>query len=189
MLYQDEEFARLSSTYGIPEIRHVVIPGDAYLYSSRTYRSQTRRGEVVMAIERPGRKILLHRKGWYEAGVFRLPTGGIELEDRVDDTLKRELFEETGLRIVSARFLGLLDCEIIYETTVVQFISYIFHLPKTEGVLRLPEKEDIVEFRTIPIADLAKTAQDLRAIPAPRNGWGRWRAVAHEFVYDKLRQP
>ena len=29
-------------------------------------------------------------------------------------------------------------------------------------------------------------AEDLRHVPPPRTGWGRWRAVAHDFVYEML---
>ncbi|NIS80707.1 MAG: NUDIX domain-containing protein [Anaerolineales bacterium] len=139
-----------------------------------------------MAIERPKRCVLLHHKGWYQPGVFRLPTGGIEHGDRVEDALHRELAEETGLRLVAAHFLGLLECQITHGEDEVNFHSYVFHLSKTEGQLRLPETEDITEFRAVPIPDLPQVAEDLRRISPPRTGWGRWRAIAHDFVHEKL---
>jgi len=189
----EHELEQLAVAYGQPEIRVIEIEGDEYLFSSRLYRSRSRRGEVVLAIERPGRCVLLHRKGWYEPGVYRLLSGGIDWNEAVETTLARELEEETGLTLDTTHFLGLLDCHIHYASQSAQqcrevsFVSYVFHLSRTKGVLRLPQTaEDITEFRDVPIADLPSVAEDLRHVPPPRTGWGRWRAIAHDFVYEVL---
>ena len=182
----ERELEQLAMAYGQPEIRVIEIEGDEYLFSSRLYRSTSRRGEVVLAIERPGRCVLLHRKGWYEPGVYRLLSGGIDWDEAVGTALARELEEETGLSLDITHFLGLLDCHIHYASQEVSFPSYVFHLSRTKGVLRFPQTEDITEFRDVPIADLPSVAEDLRHVPPPRTGWGRWRAVAHDFVYEML---
>ena len=183
----ERELEQLAATYGQPEIRTIEIEGDEYLFSSRLYRSRSRRGEVVLAIERPGRCVLLHRKGWYEPGVYRLLTGGIDLDETVETTLVRELEEETGLTLGATHFLGVLDCHIHHDSRMIPFVSYVFHLSHTEGVLRLPHTaEDISDFRDVPIADLPSVAEDLRHVPPPRTGWGHWRAIAHDFVYEML---
>ena len=183
----ERELAQLATSYGQPEIRTIELEGDEYLFSTRLYRSQDRRGEVVLAVERPGRCMLLHRKGWYEPGVYRLLSGGIDWDEAVETTLARELEEETGLSLGTTHFLGVLDCLIHYDSRVVSFVSYVFHLSRTEGVLWLPQgTEDISEFRDVPIADLPSVAEDLRHVPPPRMGWGHWRAVAHDLVYEML---
>jgi len=183
----ERELEQLAVAYGQPEIRVIEIEGDEYLFSTRLYRSRDRRGEVVLAIERPGRCVLLHRKGWYEPSVYRLLSGGIDWDEAVETTLARELEEETGLTLHTTHFLGLLDCHIYYASDEVSFVSYVFHLSRTKGVLRLPQTtEDITAFRDVPIADLPSVAEDLRHVPPPRTGWGRWRAVAHDFVYEML---
>jgi len=43
---------------------------------------------------------------------------------------------------------------------------------------------DITAFRDVPLADLPTVAEDLCHVPPPWTGWGRWRAVAHDFVYE-----
>ena len=190
----ERELEQLAATYGQPEMRTIEMEGDEYLFATRLYRSQDRRGEVVLAIERPARLprrgqarcVLLHRKGWYEPEVYRLLSGGIGLDEAVEATLARELEEETGLTLLATHFLGVLDCRIHYASEEVSFISYVFHLPRTEGVLRLPRTEDIIDFREVPIADLPAVAEDLRRVPPPRTGWGHWRAIAHDFVYETL---
>ena len=183
----EHELEHLAVAYGQPEIRTIEIEGDEYLFSTRLYRTRDRRGEVVLAIERPGGCVLLHRKGWYEPGVYRLLSGGIIRDEAVATTLARELEEETGLALHTTHFLGVLDCHIHYTSQALTFVSYVFHLSRTEGVLRLPQTaEDISEFRDVPIADLPSVAEHLRHVPPPRTGWGHWRAVAHDFVYEML---
>jgi ADP-ribose pyrophosphatase YjhB (NUDIX family) len=183
----ERELEQLAAAYGRPEIRTIEIEGDEYLFSTRLYRTRDRRGEVVLAIERPRDCVLLHRKGWYEPGVYRLLSGGIDWDEAVESTLARELEEETGLTLHTTHFLGVLDCRIHYASHELSFVSYVFHLPRTEGVLRLPQTaEDISEFRDVPIADLPSVAEDLRHVPPPRTGWGRWRAIAHNFVHEML---
>ncbi len=36
------------------------------------------------------------------------------------------------------------------------------------------------------LADLPTVAEDLRHVLPPRRGWGHWRAVAHDFVYEMV---
>jgi ADP-ribose pyrophosphatase YjhB (NUDIX family) len=183
---EERELDSLAATYGQPEIRTVDIESDEYLFATRLYRVQDRRGEIVLAIERPDRRLLLHRKGWYEPTVYRLLTGGIDLGEPVQHTLIRELEEETGLKPHTTRFLGVLDCCIHFESQQLSFVSYVFHLPRTEGVLRLPQTEEISAFREVSIADLPRVAESLRLVPPPRRGWGQWRAIAHDFVHEML---
>jgi len=35
-----------------------------------------------------------------------------------------------------------------------------------------------------PLANLPAVAEGLRHVVLPRTGWGHWRAVAHDFVYE-----
>jgi 8-oxo-dGTP pyrophosphatase MutT (NUDIX family) len=129
----------------------------------------------------------VHRKSWYESGVYRLLSGTIDWDEAVEAALERELWEETSLNLGTAHFLGILDCVISYNYQEVSFVSYVFHLSRTEGTLELPvDSEDISDFRDIAISDLPIVAENLRNVPSPRAGWGRWRALAHDFVYEML---
>ena len=186
-ILDEQEISRLAAEYGKPILRSLTIEADRYLYSSRKGRTHSKRGEVVMLIERPNDSLLLHRKGWYEKGVYRLPTGGIEWGEEIIEALQRELEEETGYHDGDQKFLGILDCNFVFQNSVIRFISYLFFLSDLSGSLRLPtSNEDISDFRDIAIVDLPKVAQDLRRVPPPRTGWGVWRSHAHDFAYELL---
>lgn len=183
----ETELHQLSVAYGQPEIRTIEIEGDEYLFSTRLNRSRNKRGEVVLAIERPGQCVLLHRKSWYEPGVYRLLSGTIDWDEAVETALERELWEETSLSLGTTHFLGILDCIISYDYQELAFVSYVFQLSRTDGELEVPvDSEDISDFRDVAITELPAVAENLRNVPSPREGWGRWRAIAHDFVYEML---
>ncbi|MBU0494571.1 MAG: NUDIX hydrolase [Chloroflexi bacterium] len=179
------ELLHLTARYGEPLRATVEVEGDAYLYASRLGRTRDRRGEVVMAVERPGRRLLLHRKSWYGQDVYRLLSGGIGWDEPVAEALAREMHEETGLTLTTARLLGVIDCRIQYDGHTLPFVSYVFAVPQTEGPLQRQEAE-IAQFQEVPIAELPAVIEHLHSLLAPRAGWGRWRAVAHELVYQAL---
>jgi ADP-ribose pyrophosphatase YjhB (NUDIX family) len=182
-----DEIAGLSLLYGKPVVKDVEVDADEYLFRSREARSRRKRGEVVMVIEKTDGQVLLHRKGWYERGVYRLLSGGIDIGETVEETLHRELHEETGLRMGSSRFLGLLSCKLLYKSDSIRFDSYVFHIQNPQGQIRIPSTpEDISDFIEVPITELPTVAENLRSIIVPRSGWGRWRAIAHDFAYEVL---
>lgn len=184
----EAELDRLAAAYGEPIRATPDVDGDEYIFFSRLNRTRDRRGEVVFAVERPGGRVLLHRKSWYGRDVYRLLSGGIGWNEAVDEALARELREETGLTLTTARLLGVLDCRIRYAGHTVPFVSYVFHLPDASrnGSLH-QDAGEIEQFREVPIAELPAVAENLRALPPPRTGWGRWRALAHDLVYQVLR--
>lgn len=71
--------------------------------------SETKRvkvGEAVYIINHLGQVLLLKRKGNHAPGTWCPPGGKIELGESFLDCAKREVLEETGLRIKSIAILG-----------------------------------------------------------------------------------
>ena len=188
MLYQDpvdeRELEDVMAVYGEAEVEEIEVDIDRDLFQNRFLKSSDRRGEVVFAIQMPD-GILVHHKSFYRDGVFRLLSGGIDYGEKVVDALRREIGEETSLTLASGRLLGVQDCQLVYQSRSVRFVSYVFYV-RAAGDLYPDPKENITEFRTISLTGLAAIAEDLRRAPAPQEGWGRWRALAHDLVYQRL---
>ena len=174
------------AVYGEAEVEEIEVDIDRDLFQNRFLKSSDRRGEVVFAIQMP-EGILVHHKSFYGDGVFRLLSGGIDYGEKVVDALRREIEEETNLTLSSGRFLGLQDCRLVYGNRLIRFVSYVFYV-HADGDLRPDPKENITEFRAVSLAELAAIAEDLRRVPPPHEGWGRWRALAHDLVYQRLRE-
>jgi 8-oxo-dGTP diphosphatase len=178
------ELQELLACYGDADVENIRMEIDEDLYYNRFMKATDRRGEVVFALELPG-GILVHRKSFYEDGLFRLPSGGIDYGEKVIDALHREIGEETGLHCSAERLLGIQDCQLALGDRAVRFVSYVFHV-YAHGELRLDPNESIVAVRLIAPAELKGIAESLRHTPRPHAGWGRWRALAHDLVYRRL---
>jgi ADP-ribose pyrophosphatase YjhB (NUDIX family) len=181
-----QEFKDLRARYGDGLLERVDLDIDEPLYRIRTEKATDRRAEVVFAIRGPGGGVLVHRKTFWEDGLYRLPSGGINPCEPVIDALMRELHEETSLVAEEILFLGAQDCHLHYGSHTCRFVSYVFHVPRTTGHLVPEEKEEIAEFRELRPDGLAALAVRLRHLDPPYAGWGRWRAVAHDLVYRRL---
>jgi 8-oxo-dGTP pyrophosphatase MutT (NUDIX family) len=147
-----------------------------------------RRGEVVLAIRRPDGKILLHTKRFYPEGVFRLPSGGVHVEEAVLTGMTREAKEETGLDVAVDRFLGTVEYEFRYGRRRLLFVSYVFvvHADERMPVAQDPE-EEITGFRYVSPLGIRRVAEQLRALPGRWSDWGHFRAPPHDLVADALQ--
>jgi ADP-ribose pyrophosphatase YjhB (NUDIX family) len=86
-----------------------------------------------------GSKLLLQRRS--DNGRWNLPGGGVELGESLEDTVKREVREETGLEVEVVRYVGVYSRP--EETTlqypdgrVVQYIAHVIECRVTGGTLQ-----------------------------------------------------
>ncbi len=180
------EVDELTARYGAPT-RHVFrIEADDYIYSYRWRKNIDRRAEVVFAIEDSGGGIWVHAKPHYPAHIFRLPSGGVHWDERVEHALLREVAEETKLDVTVQRFLSLVKYQFYRGDSTVEFASYVFHLKSMGGMPIIHESEPISAFHVIPPRRLALLSDALRGLTGDRVGWGHWRALAHDVVFEHL---
>jgi 8-oxo-dGTP pyrophosphatase MutT (NUDIX family) len=104
--------------------------------------------------------------------------------EAIEQALLREVDEETGLTVKVDRFVGLLEYHFQRGDSSVQFASYVFHLISPGGTPVIHASETISEFRAVLPSQLAQIALDLRNLIGDRRGWGQWRALAHDVVYE-----
>lgn len=184
-LIDEREITRLAQQYGQPLRRQFDVEIGPELFFTRFYRLGDRRGEVVLVLERPSGRLLLHTKAHYGADTYRLMTGGIGFDEAVLDAVMREVQEETGLIVVVARFLAILEYRLRFGSVSLPFVSYVFHVREVGGQLSLGAAE-VAALREVRLDELAAVADHLRSIPGERGFWGRWRALAHDAVIESM---
>lgn len=180
------ELHALAVKYGQPLRRRYFIEADTYMRAYRGQQDPDRRGEVVFAIRQPNCEILLHTKHRYEKPIYRLPSGGIERDEPVEDALFREIAEETGQFVKVRSFVGVLDCNFVCDHGTFPFVSYIFYLDSLGMELRPTDTEEVAGYKTVPACELGAVAQSLRALDLERRCWGYWRSLAHDLVHNAL---
>lgn len=164
--------------------------------------SRGRRAEICYVMHRgdPQAGVLLHIKSFYPEGAFRLPTGGIHVNETVIDTLGREIAEETGLVVGDAsdqvhidRLLGVLAYDLHHPALgTVPFATYHFLVRMPAGATLQPQddEEHIAGWAWRPASQLADVADLLEAVQirsATWADWGRYRALSHRFVAKQLQ--
>ncbi len=140
-----------------------------------------------MVIVRPNGKVLLHTKGFYPQGVYRLLSGRVLWRDAVAHTLHREVAEETSLEVTIESFLGLIEYQFRWQDDALPFVSYVFELHEVGGELHcLDQGEGITGFREVDVGELSQVAAELERLEPQWKDWGNFRAVAHYLVEDAL---
>jgi len=104
----------------------------------------------------------------------------------VQQALLREVTEETGLEVRIQHFLGLIEYIFHHSGTTASFASYVFHLRSDGTPPRLPQDDEISAFHAVLPCQLLQLSADMRNMVGDRRGWGQWRALAHDLVYDLL---
>lgn len=180
-----QEVAALAARYGAPERRRFALDLGEREFEYWREKSAHRRGEVVLVIRRPSGRVLLHTKGFYPPGTYRLPSGGVRWGEEVLSAVHREAREETGLDVEVERFLGLIEVEFRHADQALPFVSYVFLVREIGGELAPQDsEEEITAFREVPPEELEAVANELEALPEEWRDWGRFRALAHHFVSE-----
>ena len=95
----------------------------------------------VIVLNTKGEMLLLRSHKWKNQWV--VPGGGVEWGERSEDTVKREVLEETGLRITDAQFLGAEECIFPEEFHKKQhFIFFDFYAKTTDTVVTLNDEAE-----------------------------------------------
>jgi ADP-ribose pyrophosphatase YjhB (NUDIX family) len=186
-LMSQEEMESLVRRFGEPHRQNHALEVSQETYDHWTQKIHTGpvscRGEVVMVIVRPNGKVLLHTKDFYPRGVYRLLSGRVLWDERVEEALHNEVAEETSLDVTVTRLLGVIDYEFRCQGNTLPFISYIFQLQELGGELCCRDhQEGITDFREARKGELSSVAEQLENLVPQWRDWGNFRAIAHRFV-------
>ncbi len=86
---------------------------------------------------------------------FIIPGGHVEYGEKLEEALKREILEETGIEIHSIKPIGLKECfynNKYYKNRHFLFMDYICRTETTEVILN----EEAEEFAWVSLSDLHK---------------------------------
>lgn len=190
-LIYEEEIQALIAQFGRPRRRTCTMDVSHETFHTWIRKISTGpvacRGEVVMVVVRPNGKLLLHTKHFYPQGVYRLLSGRVLWPDTVEATLRRELKEETSLKVKVERFLALIEYELHCKGNCIPFVSYVFELREVGGQLCcLDDREGITDFREASPGELSSVAAQLERLEPQWRDWGNFRAIAHRIVEELL---
>ncbi len=103
------------------------------------------------------RLLMVRHKSLSKDGFWAPPGGGIEFNQTINDTLKREFLEETGLSVTPGVFQ--FGCEFVQSP--LHAIELFYHIDDCSGILKVgydPEIQLIEEVRYL-------SEEEIQAIP------------------------
>ena len=110
-----------------------------------------RAGVCAAIFDSDGGVLMEHRS---DNGFWGLPGGGVDVGESVEQAVKREVLEETGLRVEIKRLIGVYSDPRDYniaaypDGNVLQGVSFLFECVRVDGDLRIShESTDIGYFR------------------------------------------
>lgn len=147
-----------------------------------------REAEVVLLLRRRNGRFLVHTKGFYPDGTWRLMTGGVHPGENPDAAAMREVGEETGLAVQMAPCLARIEYTFLYRDETLAFTSYLYLLDELGGSLAARDSgEAITGYREVNLSELEELADALEALRGSDwADWGRFRAAAHRVAVELL---
>jgi ADP-ribose pyrophosphatase YjhB (NUDIX family) len=151
----------------------------------------------VFALIHDGERVLLARRR--DSGWWNLPGGGMERGETVDEALRREVAEETGLEVAVRRLLAFIAYHAEDdEDAPPRMFTFAFLLDELGGTLGAADPaERLAGYREIDIPDLLSIADQLEHLPDSYSvdfgeswrDWGSFRAIVHRVVWRALSDP
>jgi len=176
--YLENEIEDLARVYGQPELINALLPTGLF----EPMKSK-RDGEVVSAIIRPNGKLILITKPFYPEGTYRLPSGGIETGESIENALHREIYEETSLKIQIVKFVAIVQYKA--RTSPHRFTSYVFLVKETSGQLAcVDQDEQISGYKEINVEELKNIIAHLENLEGEFSEWGEFRAIPHKVILN-----
>lgn len=180
-------YAEAVRLYGAPVERWYEYGVGPQAFEERQLALGKREAEVVLALQRPNGRYLLHTKWFYPPNTYRLLSGGIKRGEPLLEATKRELLEETGLGGQIVRFLAVQRHTFRLKEQVAPFTTFIVLVAGDEGVAApRDDGEGITQFAEVPLEGLLDVATTLEKLPPDWVDWGRFRATAHRLVVELL---
>ena len=125
-----------------------------------------RAGVSAAIFDGDGRVLLEHRS---DNGFWGMPGGGVDIGESVEQAVKREVLEETGLRVEVKRLVGVYsdprqhNIASYPDGNVFQGVSFLFECVRKDGELRMSdESTDLRYFDVNELPEKMLLSHDLR---------------------------
>ncbi|ABP67367.2 NUDIX hydrolase [Caldicellulosiruptor saccharolyticus DSM 8903] len=144
-------------------------------------------GEVVFAVKN-GDFILLVRQDEYPQGLYRVPSGGIGIGEKVVDALKREVKEELGIDVQKFSLIGVIEYNLCYKHKSYKFFSFVFLIDDYKKDSFAETDGEISEVLPVEVPRIKDYCDIIEQQSGFWKDWARLRYHSTYLVYEYLTQ-
>ncbi len=149
----------------------------------RGSRKHDRSHDVTLFIERDGLWAVI-AKPQFPPGVWRAPSGGLDVGEELETGALREALEETGLTVELSRYLVHIDARFTHGGAVEPWHSEVFLAPAVAGEIAPIDTHEISAARWMTREELLGPVRE--RLIASGHGLFAYRAALHDAAYEAL---
>lgn len=184
MYLTSERLAAAAQRWGEPRslsLEFAIGPRERDLV--RGSRKLDRSHDITLFIERDGLWAVIS-KPQFPAGVWRAPSGGLNVGEELEAGALREALEETGLTVALERYLLHIDAHFTHGDEVEPWHSEVFLAPAVSGELAPIDTHEIADARWMTREELLGPVRE--RLMASGRGLFAYRAALHDAAFEAL---
>jgi ADP-ribose pyrophosphatase YjhB (NUDIX family) len=178
----DEILAPIRARYGEPSVLEWEGSISEREYQIATYDPKRLHDVTLFILNGP--RLALIRKPMFPPDVWRPPGGGVKPGEDFVEAVRREAFEETGLRVELERYLVEARARFVYEG-VLDWRTHVFLAATGDETLEPRDTEEIDAARWGTLEELAGPLRE-RLLATGRAFW-RYRVALHDATISAIR--
>jgi 8-oxo-dGTP pyrophosphatase MutT (NUDIX family) len=154
-MYITEQMIRdAERKYGVPETHKMSFDAsERDIGVIRSSQKHGRKHDITLAIfGHPG--VLVIAKPWYPKGLYRLPSGGLDPGESLEDGSAREAWEETGAQIELVRYHLRVDVDFVGESATIPWTTHLFSARYLSGEIAPNDTDEIREARWCALTEM-----------------------------------
>ncbi len=186
--YVENEYKELCLRYNTDApVKKVTLKfrSEKYFRDFQKTLETNRRGEVGFLLIRKNGSFVVIRSRRYPKAAYRIPTGGINFNEKAIDALYREVSEELGVKFEIDNFHGLIEYNIYYKEEVIKFYSYLFIIKEVSGnIIDDASEDEISDYKEVDFDGLSYLSKVLSGIEGGWRDWARFRTELIKFYIN-----
>lgn len=170
MFLDQEEISKLEDRYGRPReisFGEIKMQEDEFDLLRRSMEGGRAHDVTIFTFVKG--EVVVIQKPSHPPKVFRAPGGGVEPCENIEDGIRREMYEETGLEIEIERYVLRTMVTFVRDTERRDWTSHVFLASKVGGRLNPKDTEEVAKARLVSSEKLLGGIRD-RMLESGRGG-------------------
>jgi ADP-ribose pyrophosphatase YjhB (NUDIX family) len=143
-----------------------------------------RHHDITCFIRHKGKYAVIQKHGYARSGIYRAPSGGLRLNETIEEAAFREMKEETGLDIELLHLVLDVNLDVQNSGEVLPWRSLVFLANSTGGEIQPIDTFEIFDAKLMSREEMLGDVQQLML----DSGWGgfRYRAFLTKSFFEQL---
>lgn len=186
MFLDQEEINALEKEYGKPknlDFGEIKMQEDEFELLKKSME-KGRAHDVTMFTFLDGKVVVIQKQA-HPPKVYRAPGGGVNSSENIKEGIKREMYEETGLKIEIKSYVLRIKVTFTHEEEKRDWTSHVFKTERIAGKLDPQDKKEISEAKSVMPKELLEEIGE--HMKKTGRGGLKYRAELTEAFFEEMK--